>query len=147
MKIECKIDGKTQVYGIFGYPVSHSKSPTFQTLSFQSLGINAVYLPFEVKPENLESAVKSIRVLGIKGINVTVPHKEHIIEYVDELSEEVRYIKAANTIQNLDGYLKAYNTDSYGFIRGLKELESDFREKKFLVLGAGGASRAVTDHR
>jgi len=143
MKIECKIDGKTQVYGIFGYPVSHSKSPTFQTLSFQSLGINAVYLPFEVKPENLESAVKSIRVLGIKGINVTVPHKEHIIEYVDELSEEVRYIKAANTIQNLDGYLKAYNTDSYGFIRGLKELESDFREKKFLVLGAGGASRAV----
>ncbi len=143
MKLDCNIDGKTQVYGIFGYPVKHSKSPTFQTLSFQSSGINAVYLPFEVKPEHLESAVRSIRVLGIKGINVTVPHKEHIIRYVDELSEEVRYIKAANTIHNLDGYLKAYNTDSYGFIRGLEELKMDFRNKKFLVLGAGGASRAI----
>lgn len=143
MKLECNINGETQVYGIFGYPVKHSKSPTFQTFSFQSLGINAVYLPFEVKPEDLQTAVNSIKTLGIKGVNITVPHKEHVINYVDELSEEVKYIKAANTIHNIDGYLKAYNTDAYGFIRGLKDLEPDFAEKKFLVIGAGGASRAV----
>ncbi len=143
MKLECNINGETQVYGIFGYPVKHSKSPIFQTFSFQSLGINAVYLPFEVKPEDLQTAVNSIRALGIKGVNITVPHKEHVINYIDELSEEVKYIKAANTIQNIDGYLKAYNTDAYGFIRGLKELEPDFYKKKFLVIGAGGASRAV----
>ncbi len=143
MKISCTVNGETQVYGIFGYPVKHSKSPTFQTFSFQSLGINAVYLPFEVKPEDLEQAVRSIRALGIKGVNVTVPHKEHVIKYVDEISEEVRYIKASNTIHNIDGYLKAFNTDAHGFIRGLKEIEPNFQNKKFLVIGAGGASRAV----
>ncbi len=143
MKLDCFIDGKTQVYGIFGYPVKHSKSPIFQTYSFQSLGINAVYLPFEVKPEDLETAVNSLKSLGIKGVNITVPHKEHVIQYVDEVSEEVHYIKAANTIHNLDGYLKAYNTDAYGFVAGLKELTTDFYDKAFLVIGAGGAARAV----
>ncbi|NPA52245.1 MAG: shikimate dehydrogenase [Aquificae bacterium] len=143
MKLECNINGQTQIYGIFGYPVKHSKSPTFQTYSFQTLGINAVYIPFEIKPEDLEKAVQSIKILGIKGINVTVPHKEQIIKYVDELSPEVKYIKATNTIHNLEGYLKAYNTDVVGFIRGLKEIEPNFSNKRFLVIGAGGASRAV----
>ncbi len=143
MKLECDINGQTQVYGIFGYPVKHSKSPIFQTFSFQSLGINAVYLPFEVKPEDIQKAIEAIRVLDIKGVNITVPHKEQVINYVDELSEEVKYIKAANTIHNIDGYLKAYNTDAPGFIRGLKELEPDFYKKNVLVIGAGGASRAV----
>ncbi len=141
------LNGETQVYGILGYPVKHSKSPTFQTAAFEALGINAVYVPFHVKPEDLQKAVEGIRALSIKGVNVTVPHKEEVIRYVNEISEEVKYIGAANTIENIDGYLKAYNTDAYGFIKGLKELLSEANkqipELKFLILGAGGASRAV----
>lgn len=142
-----QLNGETLVYGIIGYPVKHSKSPTFQTAAFQALGINAVYVPFHVKPEDLQKAVEGIKALSIKGVNVTVPHKEEVIKYVNEISEEVKFIGAANTIENIDGYLKAYNTDAYGFIRGLKELlekaGKEISELSFLVLGAGGASRAI----
>ncbi len=142
-----QINGETLVYGILGYPVRHSKSPIFQTAAFHASGINAVYLPFHVKPEDLEKAVEGIKALSIKGVNVTVPHKEEVIKYVNEVSEEVKYIGAANTIENIDGYLKAYNTDAYGFITGLKELllkaKKEIHDLNFLVIGAGGASRAV----
>ena len=137
------VNGETQVYGIIGYPVRHSKSPQFQTAAFQALGINAVYLPFQVRPEDLQKAIEGIKALSIKGINVTVPHKEEVIKYLDEVSEEVKYIGACNTVKNIDGYLQGFNTDAYGFIEGLKELTPDFADKKFLVIGAGGASRAV----
>jgi shikimate dehydrogenase len=143
MKISIDLSGKTQVYGIFGYPVKHSKSPQFQTLAFSFYDIPAVYVPFEVKPENLKTAVDAIKALNIKGVNITVPHKENIIKYLDEISKEVSYIGACNTVKNIDGYLIGYNTDAYGFIRGLKELEPNLEGKKILVLGAGGASRAV----
>ncbi|WP_029521440.1 shikimate dehydrogenase [Persephonella sp. IF05-L8] len=137
------VNGETQVYGIIGYPVKHSKSPQFQTAAFQTLGINAIYLPFQVRPEDLQKAIEGIKALSIKGINVTVPHKEEVIKYLDEISEEVEYIGACNTVKNIDGYLQGFNTDAYGFIEGLKELTPDFANKKFLVIGAGGASRAV----
>lgn len=137
------VNGETQVYGIIGYPVRHSKSPQFQTAAFQALGINAVYLPFQVRPEDLQKAIEGIKALSIKGINVTVPHKEEVIKYLDESSEEVEYIGACNTVKNIDGYLQGFNTDAYGFIEGLKELTPNFANKKFLVIGAGGASRAV----
>ena len=137
------LDGQTKVYGIFGYPVKHSKSPTFQTAAFLHLGINAVYVPFEVNPDDLEKAVESLKVLKIAGVNITIPHKENVINYVNELSEEVKVIKAANTIKNIDGYLIAYNTDWIGFIEGLKELDPNLENKKVLVIGAGGSSRAI----
>ncbi len=141
--MEIPVNGETEVYGIIGYPVKHSKSPQFQTAAFLSLKINAIYLPFEVKPENLETAVNGIKALSIKGTNITVPHKEEVVKYLDEISEEVRYIGACNTIKNIDGYLKGYNTDAYGFIEGLKEILSEPYSKRFLIIGAGGASRAV----
>jgi len=137
------INGQTAVYGIIGYPVSHSKSPQFQTAAFISVGINAVYLPFQVRPEDLKKAVEGIKALSIKGFNVTVPHKEEIIPLLDEISEEVKYIGACNTVINLDGYLKGYNTDAHGFIQGLREILPEIHEKRFLIIGAGGASRAV----
>ncbi len=143
MEINCKLDGSTDVYGIFGYPVKHSKSPTFQTLFFQKTKINGIYVPFEVKPENLQLAVKSLRALNIKGVNVTIPHKEEVIKYVNDISKEVMYIGASNTLINMDGFIKAFNTDAFGFIKGLKQLEPELAGKKVLVLGAGGASRAV----
>lgn len=137
------LNGQTSVYGIFGYPVKHSKSPVFQTAAFEHLGINAVYVPFCVKPENISLAINSIRALNIKGVNITVPFKEEAVKYVDEISEEVKVIGALNTIKNIDGYLVGYNTDWFGFIEGLKEIEPDIEGKKVLVIGAGGASRAV----
>jgi len=137
------INGETEIYGIFGYPVKHSKSPLFQNSAFSHLKINAVYIPFEVEPQKLKEAVEGLRALNIKGINITIPHKEEIIKYVDELSEEVKYIKASNTIKNENGKLIAYNTDAYGFITGLKQLEPNLKNKTALILGAGGASRAV----
>ncbi|MEZ0323213.1 MAG: shikimate dehydrogenase [Hydrogenothermaceae bacterium] len=136
------INGETAVYGIFGYPVKHSKSPTFQTESFRYLGINAVYVPFEVKPGNLKQATESLKILNIKGINVTIPHKEEIIKHLDELSPEAKIIGAVNTVKNIDGYLIGYNTDAYGFIEGLKEI-TNIEGKTALVIGAGGASRSV----
>jgi len=141
--MELDINGQTAVYGIIGYPVKHSKSPKFQTAAFSHLGINAVYLPFEVKPEDLKKAVEGIKSLSIKGFNITVPHKEEVIPFLDEVSQEVKYIGACNTVVNLDGYLKGYNTDAYGFIQGLKELMPDLEGKRYLVIGAGGSSRAV----
>ncbi len=143
MILNCKLDGSTEVYGIFGYPVKHSKSPTFQTLFFQKTNINGIYVPFEVKPENLELAVKSLRALNIKGVNITIPHKEEVVKYVNDVSKEVMYIGASNTLKNIDGFIKAFNTDAFGFIKGLKQLEPNLAGKKVLVLGAGGASRAV----
>ena len=143
MIIPIDISGKTQVYGIFGYPVKHSKSPQFQTAAFSFYNIPAVYVPFEVKPEDLPKAIEGIKALNIKGLNITVPHKENVIPYLNELSEEVKYIKACNTIKNINGYLIGYNTDEYGFITGLKELEPSLDGRNVLVLGAGGASRAV----
>ncbi len=141
--MEIPVNGETKVYGIIGYPVKHSKSPQFQTAAFLSLKINGIYLPFEVKPEDIEDAVKGIKALSIKGINVTVPHKEEVIKYLDEVSQEVKYIGACNTIKNTDGYLIGYNTDAYGFIEGLKEILPEPHKKSFLIIGAGGASRAV----
>jgi len=143
MLLQVDISGQTQVYGIFGYPVKHSKSPQFQTSAFSFYKIPAVYVPFEVKPEDLETAVKAVKTLGIKGLNITVPHKESIIPHLNEISEEVKLIGACNTIKNIDGYLVGYNTDAYGFIRGLKELQPQLEGKNVLVLGAGGASRAI----
>jgi hypothetical protein len=93
------LDGNTLVYGIFGYPVKHSKSPTFQTAAFQHLNINAVYVPFQVKPEDIEKAVESLRALDIKGVNVTIPHKENVIPYLNEISEEVKIIKAVKFVE------------------------------------------------
>jgi len=137
------INGETEIYGIFGYPVKHSKSPVFQNPAFSFYNLNSVYIPFEVEPSKLEEGIKSLKVLNIKGINITIPHKEEAVKYLDELSEEVKYIKAVNTVKNIDGYLIGYNTDAYGFITGLKEIEKDLTEKNILVIGAGGASRGV----
>jgi len=137
------INGETSVYGIIGYPVKHSKSPIFQTKAFEYLRINAVYIPFEVKPENLQTAIKGLKALSVKGVNVTIPHKEEMIKYINEISQEAKIIKAVNTLKIIDGYIIGYNTDAYGFITGLKELEPDLSGKTALVLGAGGASRAV----
>ena len=136
---------ETKVTGLFGYPVEHSLSPAMHNDAFAELGLNHVYLPFSVEPDNLEQAVAGIRGLDIAGVNVTIPHKQNVIPYLDELSEEAELIGAVNTIVNDNGRLIGHNTDGRGFIRSLKE-ESDFKaqDQTALIIGAGGAARAIS---
>ncbi len=138
------ISGKTGIYGIFGYPVEHTFSPGMHNSAFGKLGIDACYVPFAVAPEKLGDAARAIRPLGLCGLNITVPHKEKIIPFLDELSEEARLIGAVNTIEIRDGALIGHNTDGRGFLRSLREnAKFNPKGKKFLFIGSGGAARAV----
>ncbi|HAA90652.1 MAG TPA: shikimate dehydrogenase [Peptococcaceae bacterium] len=138
------ITGKTKVYGLIGDPVSHSLSPLMQNAAFAFYGLPCCYVPFQVKKENLSLAVASIRALGMGGVNITIPHKEKALDYLDEVDKEAELIGAVNTVVNRDGLLVGYNTDGAGFIRSLQE-EAGFdpKRKKVVLLGAGGAARAV----
>ena len=138
-----KLTGKTAVYGIIGHPVKHSLSPLMQTAAFKALGIDAVYVPFDVDPENLGEAVNGLRALNVKGFNVTVPHKEGVIEYLDFLDEDAEFLGAVNTVKNEDGQLIGYNTDADGFLQSLIEEGIELEGKRITMFGAGGAARAV----
>ena len=135
---------ETKVTGLFGYPVEHSLSPAMHNDAFQELGLNYVYLPFSIKPENVKEAVAGVKGLNIRGVNVTIPHKQAVIPFLDDLSKEAELIGAVNTIVNKEGTLTGHNTDGRGFIRSLRE-ETDFKAKegKALLIGAGGAARAI----
>jgi shikimate dehydrogenase len=138
------ISGKTGLYGIFGYPVEHTFSPGMHNAAFAKLGMDACYVPFAVPPARLESAVRAVVPLGLRGLNITVPHKEKVVACLDELSEEARLIGAVNTVQIRDGKLIGHNTDGRGFIRSLREHAGfDAAGKSFLLAGSGGAARAV----
>ncbi len=134
------IDSQTKLYGIIGNPVSHSLSPTIHNQAFKRVGLNAAYLAFNV--EHLEDAVKGMRGLGVRGVSVTIPFKTRIIGFLDELETAARRIRAVNTIVNEGGRLIGYNTDWCGALEALEE-ELDVKGKRFLLLGAGGAARAV----
>lgn len=138
------ISGRTRVYGIFGFPVEHSFSPGMHNAAFDKLGMDACYVPFAVSPDKLGEAVKAITSLRLCGLNVTVPHKEKVIPYLDELSEAARLIGAVNTIEVRDGRLVGHNTDGRGFLRALKQ-DARFnpRGRSFFFTGSGGAARAV----
>lgn len=139
-----RIDNNTKIFGLLGCPVRHSLSPVMHNAAFGELGINAVYLCFEVRPEDLKGAVGGLKALGISGANVTVPHKVEIINLLDELEDEVKSIGSVNTVKNLEGRLIGFNTDGIGFIKSLKEdLDIEPKAKNFFIFGAGGAGRAV----
>ena len=139
------ISGHTAVYGIFGHPVEHTFSPGMHNAAFGALGLDACYVPFSVPPEQLEPAVRAIVPLGLKGLNVTVPHKEKVIPFLDGLSDDAKLIGAVNTIEVRSGRLIGHNTDGRGFLRSLRE-ETGFRPKgkRVLIIGSGGAARAVS---
>lgn len=138
------IGGKTRVLGIFGDPVSHSLSPLMQNHALEVAGIDAVYLPFHVSPQQLGQAVAAVRALDLLGVNVTVPHKEAVCAHLDEIDPVARQIGAVNTIVNRQGRLCGYNTDGLGFLRSLQEdLGLHPQGLRILLLGAGGACRAA----
>ncbi len=140
-----QIDGKTQVYGILGNPVRHSLSPLMHNALFGQHNINACYLPFEIEKGSLKLTLEAIRVLKIKGVNITVPFKEEAAALVDEIPDALdRSIGAINTVTNQDGKLLGFNTDVTGFVTALKtDLNFSAQGKSVLVLGAGGSARSV----
>lgn len=138
-----KIKGTTSLYGLLGYPIDHSKSPEMHNLGFVSQNLDSVYMAFNVVDGYIEEAVNAFRILGVEGFNVTMPHKEEILKILDEVSEEAKIIGAVNTVKNENGKLIGHNTDGKGFIQALLEAGSDFYGKKVVLIGAGGAARAI----
>ncbi len=139
-----KVTGNTQIFGIMGYPIGHSLSPVMHNAAYEALGVHAVYVPFEVKPEDLGKATMCLRALGISGVNVTLPHKSGVIEFLDDLDASAKQIGAVNTIVQRGGKLYGYNTDGAGFLLSLrKDGHFDPAGKRVVVLGAGGAAAAV----
>lgn len=139
------VNGRTRVYGIFGWPVEHSFSPLMHNSAFKSLGMDCIYVPFPVIPENLGKAVEGIRGMGISGVNVTIPHKSNVIKYLDIISPEAKLIGAINTVTNRNGILTGYNTDAMGFVKSLQiDSGTNPAGKRVMILGAGGAARAVS---
>lgn len=137
-----RIDGSTKVAGVIGYPIGHSLSPLMHNTAFRELGLDFVYVPFPVHPQDLAQAIRGMRALGIVGLNVTVPHKVAVMEYCDELTEDAQRIGAVNTIINRDGVLIGDNTDARGFVTSLGS-PAYITGQEVLLLGAGGAARAI----
>lgn len=130
--------------GILGWPLDHTLSPTIHNAAFRKLGLDWVYLAFPVPPELIGSAVVGLRSLGAMGANVTMPHKESVIDFLDDLSGDARSVGAVNTIQRLGDELIGHNTDIDGFGEFLVgDAGIDPTDRRALVLGAGGAARAV----
>lgn len=138
------VKATTKIYGIFGHPVKHSLSPDMHNSAFNQLGLDSVYVAFDIDPDNIGEATNAIKVMGIKGINITIPHKQTIIPYLDEVSPDAKLTGAVNTVKNDDGKLSGFNTDVGGFLRAIRE-DLDFTPegKTLFLIGAGGAARAV----
>jgi len=137
------IRSKTRLLGVIGDPIEHSLSPIFQNWLLHKIGFDACYVAFHVMPEKLEKAIQGMRALGVLGLNVTVPHKEKVIPYLDELETDVQVLGSANTILNEKGKLKCFNTDIPGFLKSVQDLDTFFKNEKAVILGAGGAAKAV----
>jgi shikimate dehydrogenase len=139
-----EIKATTKIYGIFGHPVHHSLSPVMHNSAFSALGLDCVYVAFDIPPKEIGKAALAVKTLGIKGINVTIPHKESIIPHLDKIAPDAELTGAVNTVKNDGGKLTGYNTDVGGFLRAVEE---DLGIKPLglsvLLAGAGGAARAV----
>ncbi|MEM3702857.1 MAG: shikimate dehydrogenase [Candidatus Bathyarchaeia archaeon] len=138
-----RISGKTQICALIGDPVDHSLSPFIQNSAFKHLNIDFVYVAFKVSKENVKEVLQGARALGIRGLNVTMPLKTVVVKHIDELDPSAEKIGAVNTILNDEGRLIGYNTDGLGAIEALKVNGQDPSGKNILILGAGGAARAV----
>ncbi len=136
------ISGKTKIYGIIGNPVEHSLSPLFQSWFLDKSGLDATYLPFCVQESDVESAVRGLWALDVQGFNVTVPHKESVLSYVDP-DESASVIGAVNTVMRGEAGWQATNTDWIGFSAALEAVDTDIQSATVLLFGAGGTARAV----
>ena len=132
-----------KTYCIIGDPIDHSLSPAIHNAAFNTLGLNCSYIAFRVQEGQLKNSIDSLRSINIGGFNVTMPHKVKVLNYVDRCDKIVQLVGAANTVNNEEGKFCAYNTDVAGFIRPLRERKIGFNGIDVMILGAGGAARAV----
>jgi shikimate dehydrogenase len=142
------IDGQTQLVGVIGWPIAHSLSPAMHNAAFEALGLNWRYVALPVRPGRVRQAIDGLEALGLRGANVTVPHKEAVIPYLDVVPERVARFGAVNTIicergGNGQGRLRGENTDVQGFVHALREGGFDPQRRRVLVVGAGGGARGV----
>ncbi|MEE8167725.1 MAG: shikimate dehydrogenase [Candidatus Hydrothermarchaeales archaeon] len=136
------IDAKTKLFCVIGDPIEHSMSPVMHNTAFEHMNLNCAYTAFRVRKEGLEDAIRGMKALGITGANVTIPHKVEVMKHLDELSEEARIIGAVNTIK-IGEKLEGYNTDGMGALRALRSGGADPKGKSVLMIGSGGAARAI----
>lgn len=138
------MSGKTTLFGIFGHPVSHSRSPDMHNAAFSALGMNCRYDAYDIAPGKIKFAVETMRALPLRGVNITVPHKRTIMSEMDFLSPEAELAGAVNTVKNDDGHLSGYNTDINGALKAL-EVAAGFEPEggTALIIGAGGAARGL----
>lgn len=138
-------DGHTSLYEFIANPAKHSLSPLIHNTSFQALHINSVYLATEIESDHLEDVIRAMRADIITGINVSMPYKENIIPYLDELTPVAKQLKAVNTVINRGGHLVGDSTDGEGFLNALQDEGVTVASKQIVVLGAGGAGRAIIE--
>ncbi|MGX4764186.1 shikimate dehydrogenase [Holzapfeliella sp. JNUCC 72] len=138
-----EIDGHTRLLGVMATPIRHSMSPAMHNAAFKKLGLNNVYLAFEVGNDSLAQAVESIRTLDMMGINVSMPNKQKIIPYLDELDISAELNQAVNTVVNYNGHLKGYTTDGIGFVTDLQKKGHPIKGQSIVIAGAGGAGTPI----
>lgn len=139
-----RVDSHTVLFGVIGDPIRHSKSPIMMNRAFRETGVNGIYTAFHITADKLGDFVAGVRAMGMRGVNVTIPHKLDIMKYVDIIDESAAAIGAVNTIVNDNGVLTGYNTDGIGYVRSLREeAEPELAGKRIVVLGAGGAARGI----
>ena len=136
-----KIDGHTRLAAVVAKPIKHSISPFIHNTAFEKTAVNGVYLAWEIGAEDLEATVANIRRYDMFGINLSMPYKQEVIQYLDELAPSARLIGAVNTVVNENGTLIGYNTDGKGFFKSLPSFA--IQGKKMTILGAGGAATAI----
>ena len=137
------ISGATTVTGVVAWPVRHSLSPSMHNAAFAALGLNWAYVPFPVPPEQLGTAVAAFSAMGIRGVNVTIPHKSAVAGFLDALDPAAEILGAVNTIDVCEGRLTGYNTDGPGFVASMHEVGWSAVGRAVAIIGAGGSSRAV----
>lgn len=138
-----RITGKTGFFALFGSPVSHSASPAMYNYSFERLGLDYVYLAIDVKKGSGEELVRSARLFGLKGFNLTMPLKNEVLPFLDSVSPEASLVGAVNTVVNEDGQLRGYITDGLGFVDNLISKGRPVEGKRVTVIGSGGAGTAI----
>ncbi|MFO7295448.1 MAG: shikimate dehydrogenase [Clostridia bacterium] len=137
------ISPNTKLVGLIGHPVEHSLSPKLHNSLYKKYNLDYVYLAFDIAPDDVGKALEAFKVLGFKGFNVTIPHKERVMWFLDWLDTEAAIIGAVNTVKVENGKLIGYNTDGMGFVDSLKRRGIALKDTVALVLGAGGAARAI----
>jgi shikimate dehydrogenase len=138
------VSGKTKICALIGDPVEHTMSPPMHNAAFRQLGLDYIYVPFRVKPEDLAAVVAGFKALNVRGFNVTIPHKVTVTSLLDTLDPLAEKIGAVNTVVNDNGKLTGYNTDATGFLQALLQQGMEPDGKNVVILGAGGASRAIS---